>query len=154
MNVIEEIRSKKRTLVDYLNKLLNEKYFDDTEKNEKVRGIIFNELKHVEVFIESLKDKTDFPVEKVWMRKKLIQKLNYLKTELNIYRFERQQDAKIDADGNLNYFGYFSNLSNLKKILKIKDNQNIKRINVFSTHSFTFDVDFFYQKFNLQNGCT
>jgi hypothetical protein len=112
------------------------------EKNEKVRDLILKKMKHVELFINSLKDKTDFPVEKVWMGIKLIQKLNHLKAELNIYRFKRQQDSNVDADGNLNYFGYFSNLSNLKYILKIKDNQYIKRINVFSTHSFTFDVDF------------
>jgi hypothetical protein len=142
LNAIQEIGSKKSTLVDFLNKLFNEKYLDDIEKNEKVRDVILKKMKHVELFINSLKDKTDFPVEKVWMGKKLIQKLNYLKTELNIYRFERKQDAKVDADGNLNYFGYFSNLSNLKDILKIKENKNIKRINFFSTHSFTFDVDF------------
>jgi hypothetical protein len=85
------------------------------------------------------------------MGKKLIQKLNYLKTELNIYRFERKQDAKVDAHGNLNYFGYFSNLSNLKDILKIKENKNIKRINVFSTHSFTFDVYFEIKNFEIKN---
>jgi energy-coupling factor transporter ATP-binding protein EcfA2 len=142
LNAIQEIGSKKSTLVDFLNKLLNEKYLDDMEKNEKVRDLILKKMKHVELFINSLKDKTDFPVEKVWMGIKLIQKLNHLKAELNIYRFKRQQDSNVDADGNLNYFGYFSNLSNLKYILKIKDNQYIKRINVFSTHSFTFDVDF------------
>jgi hypothetical protein len=69
LNAIQEIGSKKSTLVDFLNKLFNEKYLDDIEKNEKVRDVILKKMKHVELFINSLKDKTDFPVEKVWMGK-------------------------------------------------------------------------------------
>ena len=70
LNAIQEIGSKKSTLVDFLNKLFNEKYLDDIEKNEKVRDVVLKKMKHVELFINSLKDKTDFPVEKVWMGKK------------------------------------------------------------------------------------
>ncbi len=121
---------------------MNEKFLNDGEKNVKVRGLILKEMKYLEEFVDNLKDKTDFSVEKVWIGKNLIKKLNYLNTELNTYRFERRQDPKVDAEGNINYKGYFSKLSNLKEIL---DNQNIrdlKRINVYSAHSFTFDVNF------------
>ncbi len=51
LNAIQEIGSKKGTLVDFLNKLLNEKYLDDKEKNEKVRDVILKKMKHVELFI-------------------------------------------------------------------------------------------------------
>jgi hypothetical protein len=86
------IGSKKSNLVDYLNNFLNEKFLNDTEKNVKVRDLILKEMKQLEGSINNLKDKTNFPVQKVWIGKNLIKKLNYLKTELNIYRFERRQD--------------------------------------------------------------
>ena len=54
--------------------------------------LILKEMKYLEEFVDNLKDKTDFPVEKVWIGKNLIKKLNYLKTEFNIYRFDRRQD--------------------------------------------------------------
>jgi hypothetical protein len=142
LNRIEEIGSKKSNLVDYLNNFLNENFLNDMEKNAKVRNLILNEMKHLEKFIYNLKDKTYFPVEKVWFGKKLNKKLNYLKTELNIYRFERRQDPQVDAEGNLNYRGYFLNLSNLKEMLNNQNIRDVKRISVYSTHSFTFDVNF------------
>ncbi len=90
------IGSKKRNLVDYFNNFLNEKFLNDTDKNVKVRDLILKEMKQLKGFFNNLKDKKDFPVEKVWIGKNLIKKLNYLKTELNIYRFERRQDPKVD----------------------------------------------------------
>ena len=147
MNAIEEIGSKKTNLVGYLNNCLNEKLLNDRENNLRVRGIILNEMKNLEAFASNLKDKTDFPVEKVWIGRKLIITLNNLKTELNIYRNERRQDAKVDAEGNLNYKGYFSKLSHLKEMFLNNENiEEVKIINVFSTHSFTFDVNFEIRK--------
>jgi hypothetical protein len=136
------IGSKKSNLVDYLNNFLNEKFLNDTEKNVKVRDLILKEMKQLEGSINNLKDKTNFPVQKVWIGKNLIKKLNYLKTELNIYRFERRQDPKVDSEGILNYKGYFTKLSNLKEIVENQNIRDLKRINVHSTHSFTFDVNF------------
>ena len=102
----------------------------------------------LKLIIEKISKKDSYLLEdhNKWIRTKLVSKIKDLTGELKQYYVEKEPVYN-KSDGTFTFENHFVNISSIiKKINSRDDINNLKRVQIYSTHSVTFDRNYSISK--------